>query len=117
MKAAGARRPLKAPRAPAQQLTFDQAAAEQAKADGLALIEARHEDVVGALRAFARAHALQHGRVHIDDVRRFAQEANLAVHKNAWGAIFRPPEWRKVGERASTIVTNHRHRSPEWALR
>lgn len=86
------------------------------KADGLDRVTATHATFVTRLRAVAQAHAQRYGVVHIDDVRRLAAELGLAPHHpNAWGAIFRGPGWRKVGERASAVPSNHAHVSPLWA--
>lgn len=98
------------------QLTLEDGLAR--KVVGLDRVEATHPDFVARLRAAAKAHALRHGTVHIDDIRRMAAALGLRPrHPNAWGAVFRGPGWGKVGERASAIPSNHGHVSPLWAWR
>jgi hypothetical protein len=96
------------------QLAFDVSQGLQAKDAALDHVEAYHADAVRILRAAAKAHAREYGRVHVDDVRRIAAARGMTVAKNAWGAIFRGPGWRKVGERPSALVSNKGHVSPEW---
>lgn len=84
--------------------------------DGLARVEAHQADFVQRLRQEAIRWALTHGSVTADDVRRRAAVLGLqAPHRNAWGAIFRGPGWRRVGDAPSSIPTNHGHRNPRWA--
>jgi hypothetical protein len=98
----------------AAQLAFDLFKACEARDTALARVETHHADIVRVLRAAAKVHAQQHGRVHVDDVRKIAAARGMTVAKNAWGAIFRGPGWRKVGERPSALVSNKGHVSPEW---
>lgn len=82
---------------------------------GVAAIETSHADFVPRMRAAAQAWALQYGTVTADDVRRIAWAFGVEPrHKNAWGAIFRGPGWKKVGEAASRVRTNHAHVNPVW---
>lgn len=83
---------------------------------GIARVETHQAGFVERLRQEAIRIALEGGSVTADDVRQRAAELGLqAPHKNAWGAIFRGPGWRRVGDAASAIPTNHGHRNPRWA--
>lgn len=98
------------------QLDLNLGAGLDAKARGLDRIEAGHTDFVPILRAEAIRHALRFGSVTADDVRVIAARLGLTPrHKNAWGAIFRGPGWRKIGEARSTLASNHAHVNPVWA--
>lgn len=82
---------------------------------GVTAIETSHLDFVPRMRAAARAWSMQYGRVTADDVRRLAWALKLEPrHKNAWGAIFRGPGWKKIGEEASRVRSNHAHVNPVW---
>lgn len=87
----------------------------QAKAAGLARVEAAHPDFVPMMRDAAKVMSAQRGSVHIDDLRVYADGLGLRPrHPNAWGAILRGPGWVKIGERASAWPSNHGHVSPIW---
>lgn len=95
---------------------FDFSEGQRRKDEGLDRIEGSHADFVPRMREAATAYCLDHGGVHIDDVRRMAAALGLQPrHKNAWGAIFRGPGWYRIGARASELTSNHRHVSPVWA--
>ena len=95
---------------------FDRKRAAKRRDAGVQLTATNNRRFLARMRQYAKAMALRHGRVHIDDVRKHALELVLKPESsNAWGAIFREQGWRQTGEfRASTFVSNHGHRSPVW---
>jgi hypothetical protein len=100
------------------------------KEEGLGLVEDKNSDWVRLLRAKAVEIAIEHGEVHIDDLRRFADAEGLApeqfcdkcleggcdrLHKNAWGAVFRGKNWIFTGRyRKSEYTTNHTRECKVW---
>jgi hypothetical protein len=98
------------------QLAFDLGAGREAAERGVAAVESHNADFVARLREAAKAHAICHGSVTADDVRRLAAAMNLRPkHRNCWGAIFSGRGWRRVGEQPSRLTSNHAHVNPIWA--
>lgn len=65
----------------------------------------------------AQAIALQahrnNGPVSTDDLRPFLPDP---PHPNAWGCVFKGPQWRCVGRTHSTHPSNHHREIRVWAL-
>lgn len=73
------------------------------------------EDFTAHMRMVAQYHALKHGTVTIDDLRRHALKHGIvAHHPGAWGAIFRGKEWEAVGHTQTKKVTSHAREIKVW---
>jgi len=100
------------------QLALDLREGRRRAEEGLDRVEAHQSDFVRRMREEAIAIAWTQGSVTADDIRQRAAELGLKPrHKNSWGAIFRGPGWRRVGEAPSALPSNHAHRNPVWALK
>ena len=82
---------------------FDFAEAKARKESAHDVFEITRTDFLVNARATARRHALNHGTVTIDDVRRFTPLPD-GMSPNVFGAVFRGNEWECVGFEASTRV-------------
>jgi hypothetical protein len=84
---------------------FDGIAARDA---GIARVSARAEDFLVIMRRVAREIALTKGRVTSDELRIYARDHGIKPHHpNAWGAIFKGPNWIHVGTLQSAKKSNH----------
>ncbi len=88
---------------------------QQAKERVMDQVEGNAAGFVALMRRQARQIAARYGKVTSDDLREFAfQEGIEPHHQNAWGAIFRAPEWRCVGHVRSRIKTNNGRQVRIW---
>jgi hypothetical protein len=91
---------------------------EERKAEGLAIIEAHHGDFLSLMRTRAREIATEKGSVTSDDLRAYAACWGIEPeHRNCWGAVWRPSEWRYVGFKKSTLPSNHSRMVRVWKLK
>jgi hypothetical protein len=77
-------------------MTADLAAGKALKDAGLASIEARNPDVLGALRNLARNLAWERGEISINDLREFA-ELPEDTTPLVFAAVFRGKDWEPCG--------------------
>ena len=88
---------------------------ELLKRYGLDLVEKHNPDFVDLVRGYAREHAWKYGQVTSDDCRLWANLNDIyPLHHNAWGAVFRGPEWQRVGFTQSQIPSNHARMISIW---
>ncbi len=85
------------------------------KDDGLAGVADNNIAFLAVMRAEAIRISLSRGWVSSDDLRVYASQLDLEpTHQNAWGAIFRGPQWKVVGHRKSAVPGNHAREIKIW---
>lgn len=85
---------------------------------GLSIVEANNATFVETGRGIARMLIQKHGKTSMDEVRDKLEEMGLQPkHKNAFGAIFRSPEFEAIGFKASTHESRHCGMQRVWRLR
>lgn len=90
-------------------------AGEELRDQGLEQASRGNQEFLLWARKQAREIAAQHGRVTTDDLRARAAEAGIEPsHYNAWGAVFRTPEWRQVGWQISRRPVAHARYVRVW---
>lgn len=95
------------------QLSLEQGRA--LKDDGLASVSENNTEFLAIMRAEARRISDVRGWVTSDDLRVYASQLDLEpTHQNAWGAIFRGPQWKVVGHRKSAVPGNHAREIKIW---
>ncbi len=100
-----------------KQIGFDFEAGKARKEDGLDRVEEHNERFVDVMRRHAEYIAGFYGSVTSDDLRWYARVNNIAPeHPNAWGSIFRGPQWVCVGRTKSKLKSNHAREIRVWAL-
>jgi len=96
---------------------FDGDAGREARADGIARVEAHGAGFVARMREVARIVSQQNGQVTVDDLRFYARECGIKPHhRNAWGAIFRGPHWAPIGHTKSVLASNHARTIRVWTF-
>lgn len=95
-------------------LQFDLILGKKLRSEGMGRVEARNARFMLEVRAGLRL--LSSDRpVSVDDAREIAGRLGLEPsHKNAWGTVFGGPGWVKVGQEASSLVSNHAHKNLLW---
>ena len=89
-----------------------------AKDEGLELVEENNLRWVDWMRMMAKGRIKMYGQVTVDDLRKYADGANwYPASPNAWGAIFRGPEWVELGREKSRVPSNHGRKITVWGLR
>lgn len=95
----------------------------------IAALRANHHVYLTTLRSFAREHALRHGEVTIDDVRRIAalrdwptpSEVGIRAGERIYGAVFAGQEWEPqrqvISSRPERIARSGRGSSYIWVYR
>ncbi len=87
---------------------FDLPRARAERDAGKDLVEEPLESFVQFMRREAIRIAQEKGAVTCDDLRGYAASNGFTPHHpNAWGAIFRGPEWKSAGFIQSRLVSNH----------
>lgn len=85
------------------------------KDNGLASVAENNTAFLALMRAEAIRISLSRGWVTSDDLRVYASQLDLEpTHQNAWGAIFRGPQWKVVGHRKSAVPGNHAREIKIW---
>lgn len=85
---------------------------------GLDLVENNNQVFVQTMRSKARMLARQNGSVTSDDLRAEALACDLEPeHPNAWGSIFRGPEWEPLSFEPSTLPSNRGRIIRRWGLK
>lgn len=85
------------------------------KDNGLASVAENNTVFLALMRAEAIRISLSRGWVTSDDLRVYASQLDLVpTHQNAWGAIFRGPQWKVVGHRKSAVPGNHAREIKIW---
>lgn len=88
------------------------------KEDGLESVSANNKAFLALMRAEAIRLSNQRGWVSSDDLRVYASQLNLEpTHQNAWGSLFRGPNWTVVGRRKSAVPGNHAREIRLWAYK
>jgi len=91
--------------------------ASSAKHHGQALVESHNERFVEVMREEARRLCRADGSCTSDDLRAYALLAKLSPkHPNAWGSIFRGPEFESVGFERSKLLSSHARTIRRWRL-
>lgn len=99
------------------QAAFNFTEATDRRTSGIDSVEKRADCFVSKMRTVAREICGEHGQVTSDDLRKYALENSIAPHHpNAWGSVFRTKEWRCIGRRKSTFVSNHAREIRIWSL-
>jgi len=81
--------------------------------DGL---EGKYPDFLARARHVAVSIAEREGEVTADDVRGVLA-IPIGIHPNVMGALFRGPQWRRIGWRKSSQPQRHANRVGVWRLR
>lgn len=98
----------------AVQLSFDDAQRLKDKAlDGL---EAKYPDFLVRARHVAQRIAQRQGEVSADDVREVLS-IPVDIHPSVMGALFRGPQWRRIGYRPSSQPQRKAGVIGVWRLR
>lgn len=98
------------------QLNFNLDAAEKAREEGIRQVAENNEHFLRVARSCAKKIAYRDGEVTCDDVRAICPLDPL--HKNAWGAVFKTPDWQWTGEyRRSKLVQGHGNLQRVWKIR
>lgn len=85
------------------------------KNDGLASVAENNTAFLALMRAEAIRISQSRGWITSDDLRVYASQLNIEpTHQNAWGAIFRGPQWKVVGHRKSAVPGNHAREIKIW---
>lgn len=85
------------------------------KEDGLASVTENNATFLSLMRAEAIRISQQRGWVTSDDLRVYASQLNIEpTHQNAWGAIFKGPNWKVVGRRKSAVPGSHSREIRIW---
>ena len=88
---------------------------EQEKFAGIDRVAKHNASFIEVMRGVAKRISLAHGSVSIDALRQFAGERGIVpIHPNAWGGVFRGPEWQMVGREQSSVVSNHARSIIVW---
>jgi hypothetical protein len=91
---------------------------EQLRDLGLDKAESNSKHFVDTMRTIAKKIAREKGSVSTDDLRIEAVKIDIApFHHNAWGSIFRGPEWVVVDRKKSEFKGNHAREIKVWSLR
>lgn len=91
---------------------------DQLKDDGQEAVASHNVDFLRIMRSKAMQMAITHGRVTSDDLREYAAEICLAPdHPNAWGAVFRCVDLRKIGYEPSRTPSAHSRVITIWGPR
>lgn len=86
------------------------------KEDGLASVSENNTVFLAQMRAEAKRISEIRGWVTSDDLRVYASQQNLEpTHQNAWGGVFRGPQWRVIGRRKSAVPQGHAREIKIWA--
>lgn len=94
---------------------MDLMAGLQAKSEGQNLVEDHNPNFVAIMRSHAILTATSKGQVTCDDLREYASAQGLRPkHQNAWGSIFRGPDWKMIGRTKSKLVSNHAREIRIW---
>ena len=97
------------------QLYLDGKLAQELKVQGLDTVEESHLPFVQRMRHVAIRIAGYRGWVTSDDLRAYAALNGLApAHSNAWGAVFRGPQWKVIGRCKSAVPENHHRTICVW---
>ena len=81
---------------------------EQLKMDGLAEVEANGQEFIDNARSVALTLLRNKESITTDDVRDVLDEKGIYPHhSNAYGAIFKTPDFRCVGRAKSRRTSNH----------
>lgn len=84
---------------------------------GLSLVSLNAGEFVDRMREYARDVCSTSGVVTTDELREYAERIGISPHhRNAWGAVFRRPEFRPVGYRPSRLPSNRARVIRVWAL-
>jgi len=90
---------------------------EQEKEQGQSLVESHNPHWIEIMRQAAVNFARERGTVTTDDLHQFGDMLGLAPrHPNAFGAIFRGPQWKSVGFVKSKRVSAHARIIRQWRL-
>lgn len=85
------------------------------KEDGFASVSENNTVFLAQMRAEARRISEIRGWVTSDDLRVYASQQNLEpTHCNAYGAIFKGPQWKIIGRRKSAVPGNHARSIAIW---
>lgn len=90
---------------------------EQLKLDGIAQVAANNSTWIDRMRDLAIGESIlsMDGTVTSDNLRYLADRlGDHPKHQNAWGAVFRGPNWKCVGRTKSTYRTNHAREIKIW---
>jgi hypothetical protein len=88
---------------------------QQEQSAGIDRVARHNASFIEIMRGVAKRISLERGSVRIDDLRQFASERGLVpIHPNAWGGVFRGPEWQMVGREKSSVVSNHAREVKVW---
>ena len=88
---------------------------ERLKQLGLELVANHNPDFLKLIRDQAQEIANNHGEVSSDELRRWSDENNVyPKHPNAWGAVFRSNEWKRIGFKKSKYPSNHSRLITIW---
>jgi len=88
---------------------------QQEQSAGIARVAKHNASFIELMRDVAKRISLERGSVSIDDFRQFAGERGIVpIHQNAWGGVFRGPEWQMVGREKSAVVSNHAREVKVW---
>ena len=98
------------------QLKFDLNQAIVMRDQGVKQVADHNSHFLEVARNVARQQAMTHGEITSDDVRKHCHLA--PAHPNAWGAVFKGPEWVWTGRyRASCAVSRHGGMQRIWRLK
>lgn len=90
---------------------------ESAKEEGKARVESHNQDFIESMRNLALYLAQTNGFVTTDQLHEWADSRGIAPrHPNAFGAIFRGPQWRSAGFVKSKRPSAHARMIREWVL-
>ena len=87
------------------------------KAEGLARVTYSNHEFIALMRKKALTYARRYGQVDANYLRKFARERGIEPRSpNAWGGIFRGPEFTQVGWTAAKTPSCHGRDIKVWLL-
>lgn len=85
------------------------------KQEGLDRVAEDNTEFLLKMRYEAMRISQERGWVSSDDLRVYASQLDLApTHQNAWGCLFKGPNWKVVGRRKSAVPGNHAREIRIW---